>query len=110
PVNRAQAQTVQERNIARLQIRLMRATTRAERVQILEKLFEEEQGFAGTRPNLVPRTLGRGQPVALSELQSSLAEEEVILEYALGSPKSHCLVISKREIRAVLLLDRDQIE
>jgi CHAT domain-containing protein len=110
PVNRAQAQTAQERNIARLQIRLMRATTRAERVQILERLFEEEQGFSDTRPNLVPRTLGRGQPVDLSELQSSLAEDEVILEYALGSPKSHCLVISKREIRAVLLPDRDQIE
>jgi hypothetical protein len=34
PVNRSQGQTAQERSIARLQVRLMRAGTRAERIQI----------------------------------------------------------------------------
>jgi CHAT domain-containing protein len=34
----------------------------------------------------------------------------MILEYALGSPKSHCLVITNREIRAIVLPYRDRIE
>jgi CHAT domain-containing protein len=110
PVGHSQAQTAQERNISRLQIRLMRAGTRAERIQFLEKLFEAEQDLWMTRPNTIPRRLARGQPVELGQLQSSLAADEMILEYALGSPKSHCLVITNRQIRAVVLPDRDRIE
>jgi hypothetical protein len=48
------------------------AGTRAERSQILEKLFEAEQDLWITRPNTIPRRLQRGQPVEFGHLQSSL--------------------------------------
>jgi CHAT domain-containing protein len=93
-----------------LQIRLMRASARDERREILEKLFEEEQGLSGTKLSSIPRQLGRGQPIELSKLQQMLQPDEVIVEYALASPRSHCLLIDKNEIRAIALPDRDRVE
>ena len=87
----------------------MRSSTRAERIQIPDKLFEAERDL-WTQPNVIPRRLERGQPIRLNHLQGSLAAGEIILVYALGSPKSHCLVITHREIRTVVLPDRDRIE
>jgi hypothetical protein len=48
PNTGSRTQTAHEREIARLQIRLMRASARDERREILEKPFEEEQGLSGT--------------------------------------------------------------
>jgi CHAT domain-containing protein len=106
----SRAQTAHEREIARLQIRLMRASARDERREILEKLFEEEQGLSGTKLSSIPRQLGRGQPIELSKLQQMLQPDEVIVEYALASPRSHCLLIDKNQIRAIALPDRDRVE
>ena len=110
PNTGSRAQTAHEREIARLQIRLMRASARDERREILEKLFEEEQGLSGTKLSSIPRQLGRGQPIELSKLQQMLRPDELIVEYALASPRSHCLLIDKNEIRAIALPDRDRIE
>ena len=85
PNTGSRAQTAHEREIARLQIRLMRASARDERREILEKLFEEEQGLSGTKLSSIPRQLGRGQPIELSKLQQMLRPDELIVEYALAS-------------------------
>jgi hypothetical protein len=106
----SRTQTAHEREIARLQIRLMRASTREERREILEKLFEEEQGLSATKLSSMPRQLGRGQPIDLRTLQQMLRPGELIVEYALAPPRSHCLLIDKNEIRAIALPDRDRIE
>src|SRR5882724_2800054 len=49
PNTGSRIRTAHEREIARLQIRLMRTAGRDERRQILENLFDEEQGLAGTK-------------------------------------------------------------
>src|SRR5678816_956171 len=110
PNTGSRAQTAHEREIARLQIRLMRASARDERREILEKLFEEEQGLSGNKLSSIPRQLGRGQPVDLRTLQQMLRPEELIVEYALASPKSHCLLVDRNEIRSIELPDRERIE
>ncbi|HVZ18128.1 MAG TPA: tetratricopeptide repeat protein, partial [Terriglobales bacterium] len=103
-------QSAHEREIARLQIRLMRASTPADRRQILEKLFDEEQGLSGTKLRDVPRLMKQGKPVELSELQRSLRPDELVLEYALGEPGSHCLVIDNKTIRTIPLTSGSRIE
>lgn len=103
-------QTAHEREIARLQVRLMRASTREERRQILERLFDEEQGLSATKMSSMPRLLGRGQPIELAKLQHNLRPDEMVLEYALGGPRSYCLLIDNEEIRVLPLPDRDRIE
>jgi CHAT domain-containing protein len=115
--NREQAVTVSsrvrtayEREIARLQIRLMRASSRDERRQVLEKLFDEEQGLSGRKLRQMPRLMGQGQPVTLATLVQTLRPDELILEYALGEPRSYCLVIDNKGIRAVPLPDAGHIE
>lgn len=110
PNQGSRAQTVHQREIARLQIRLMRASARDERREVLEKLFEEEQGLSGTKLSSIPRQLGRGQPIDLSKLQQMLQPDELIVEYALASPRSHCLLIGRNEVRSIELPDRDRIE
>ncbi len=69
----------------RLQILLMRASTREDRKRILHKLFDEEQGLSGTTLGQLPRLMKEGQPVELSKLQQSLGPDELVLEYALRS-------------------------
>src|SRR5262249_42547840 len=106
----SRAQTAHEREIARLQIRLMRASAREERREILEKLFEEGEGVSGTEMSSIPRQLGRGQPSGIPTLQRMLRPDELIVEYALASPRSHCLLIGRNEVRSIELPDRDRIE
>jgi len=98
----AVARTAVEREIAGLQIRLMRATSRDERKLLLEKLFEAEQELYAAKVPRIQRALGQGEPIQLAVLQLNLRQDELILEYALGEPRSYCLVIDKKEIRAVL--------
>ena len=83
---------------------------RVDRRQILEKLFEEEQGLSGTKLHDVPRLMKQGKPVELSELQRSLRPDELVLEYALGEPGSHCLVIDNKTIRTIPLTSGSRIE
>ena len=110
PNTGSRVRTAHEREIARLQIRLMRTSGRDERRQILENLFDEEQGLAGTKLHQMPRLMGQGQPIELAKLQQSLRPDELVLEYALGEPRSYCLVIDNKEIRAVALPDRARLE
>jgi len=99
-----------EREIARLQIQLMRSSTREERRQVLERLFDAEQELYAAKFSRSQRLMERGQPVQLASLQESLRPDEVVLEYALGEPRSYGLVIDDTEIRVIPLPDRGRIE
>ncbi len=109
PINNAEARTY-EREIATLQTHLMRTSTREERKQTLEKLFDAEQRLYAAKYAHSQRLTGPGAPVPLAELQRKLRADESLLEYALGEPRSHVLVIGANEIRVVALPDRGRIE
>jgi tetratricopeptide (TPR) repeat protein len=109
PSTNAHARTY-EREIARLQIRLMRSSTREERRQILERLFDAEQELYAAKFSRNQRLMEGGQPVQLASLQKSLGPDELVLEYALGELRSHVLVIADTEIQVLSLPDRGRIE
>ncbi len=109
PSNNTQARTY-EREIARLQIRLMRSSTREERKQLLEKLFDAEQQLYAAKYSHSQRLMERGEPVQLGELWRALRPDELVIEYALGEPRSYALVIDHSNVRVVPLSARGHIE
>jgi CHAT domain-containing protein len=104
------ARSTQEREIARLQIRLMRSSSRMERRQILDKLFEAEQGLYPVKYSRNQRLMERGEPVPLTTLQERLRPDELVLEYALGDRRSYCLAIDQKGIHTVSLPERGRID
>lgn len=110
PAGALGARTAHEREIARLQIRLMHVSSKNERSEILERLFEEEQGLTGSKLHQMPRVIGQGRPIEISQLQQGLRPDEAILEYALGEPNSYCLLIHKDGIQVLRLASAGRIE
>lgn len=100
-----------QRRITELQIRLLRAATAAERRQLLDQLFEEEQYFAPLhaarfRSNQIAFRKGLERKI----LQNALKSEEVVLEYVLNDPVSFSLAISRDQFQVFTLPSRQRVE
>lgn len=104
------AAAAQERTIARLQLRLMRAQAPRERRQLLDQLWEAEQRSSTQNAASRVALLVGGQRASVKALQQTLANDEVVLEYVLSEPQSYCLVISRGRIRIAKLASRAHIE
>jgi CHAT domain-containing protein/tetratricopeptide (TPR) repeat protein len=101
---------IYEREITKLQARLMRSITRDERKQILDKIFAAEQELYAAKFTGSQRLMERGSPIGLASFQEGLGTDELVVEYALGEPRSHALLIGRTGISAVSLPDRGIIE
>lgn len=100
----APPQSPLEKEIARLQIRLMRAQTPAERRDLLDQLYTAEAKLApiiGERNSLTRRVLQ--DPIQLDKMQASLRPDELILEYVLDEPNSFCLAITQQSASLITL-------
>ncbi len=90
-----------ERRIAALQLQLLQTTNPRQRERLLDDIFVAEQQLAPATTELFAKA-GRNGPrltVSLANLQRSLREDELFLEYVVGEPASYCLVISRRTAR-----------
>jgi CHAT domain-containing protein/tetratricopeptide (TPR) repeat protein len=97
-----------EREIASLQLALMRTENSTRRRQLLDELFAAEQRLRAadsSRP-----FGGRSVPASLRTVRGALREDEVLLEYVLADPTSYCLVITSRAANLVRLASRKEIE
>ncbi len=100
----APPQSPMEREITKLQIRLMRAETPRERRELLDQLYTAEAKLApiiGERNSLTRRALK--DPIGLDKLQASLRSDELILEYVLDEPNSFCVAISEQSANLITL-------
>lgn len=106
----AAAADSQDRAIARLQLRLMRAQAPAERRRLLDQLWEVEQRsrIQGSQSRIT--LLVGGQRASTKVLQQTMAANELMLEYVLTEPQSYCLVISRERIRIAKLPSQGHIE
>src|SRR5581483_2054283 len=104
------AAAAQERTIARLQLRLMRAQAPRERRQLLDQLWEAEQRSSTQNAASRGALLVGGQRASVKALQQILANDELVLEYVLTEPQSYCLVIGRGRIRIAKLASRAHIE
>jgi CHAT domain-containing protein/predicted negative regulator of RcsB-dependent stress response len=100
-----------ERNIATLQVSLMRSEIPEERKQLLENLEEEEQKL-GLINDSSSRTYHSSfeKPADLVSVQRALRPDELVLEYVLEEPHSFCLGFSKTQAWISKLAGRKQIE
>ena len=101
-----------QKEITSLQIALSSVTKSSERRDLLEKLWHAQE-FLNSVP--MPRNAFQEQAlhnssVGLEKIRGQLAEDELLLEYVLQEPVSHCLVISKEGTHGVRLAGREKIE
>ena len=99
-----------ENDVARVQVRLMRATSTREREKLLDKLVEYERrlGWVWLKPGVFSRRL---RVAPLRRVEKDLRSDEVFLEYVLDDPRSFCLSISRKGAYArVLPAGRKEIE
>ena len=89
------------RRISQLQVRLLRASTPAERRRILDDLWSAEQAVRPTVSGQAPRQITRRSDV--EGVQGALGPEETLLAYVLSEPQSYCLVITTTDVRVVTL-------
>ena len=100
-----------EKEIARLQVELMRTDEKRQRKRLLDDLFAAEQNLgaaqAGQRPSAV---LIRERPVSLNAVRRALRDDEMLLEYVLAEPASYCFAITRDSADLVRLAGQKQIE
>ena len=102
--------TSTEKEISKLQLRLLRAGAR-ERKQLLTDLLSLEQRAIEIEAGQDPPWLRRAvQPIsARTRLQKALKGDEAFLEYVLTDPVSYCLAISREHVEVFRLAGRSQI-
>jgi CHAT domain-containing protein len=91
-----------DRVISQLQVRLLRASSPAERRGLLNELWDIEQRVgadAASRPSATAI-----KQMDLPTVQQRLAEGEVLLAFVLTEPTSYCLVIDRGSARLVELV------
>lgn len=94
----------EQKEVANLQIRLMRAASARERRDILDSLMEAEEKFGYFNDSRNPaRNAFLGKPVQLEKLQASLLSDEILLEYVLNEPKSFCVLVSREHAKILAL-------
>jgi CHAT domain-containing protein len=101
-----------EGDVAGLQARLMQTNSAPEREQLLDNLVEYERrlGLAWTRED-VPNQRLPVQPAALSNVESDLRTDEVLLEYVLDDPISFCISVTRRGAHIqVLPIGRKEVD
>jgi CHAT domain-containing protein len=94
-----------QKEISRIQLALLRETSREERQSLLDELFRAEQFLSPARRNvsLLNSAANRLKPVPLTTLESSLGSDEMLLEYVLGEAQSYCLRITRAAASIVVL-------
>ncbi len=100
-----------QRQLAALQLQLLRATTRTERQRLLDQIFIAESTFAAVSTEMFNRTrTAPRRPLTLSDVQRALRRDELLLEFTLDEPASYCLVITRTAARVQRLPGKAVIE
>src|SRR5207247_2590902 len=99
------------KEISSLNRSLMQTSSPSERAQLLAAITAAEQKLA---PVIAQHNLYRkaitGRPVPLEQLQKTLHNDELFLEYVLSEPVSFCLAITKTTINLVRLASKNRID
>jgi CHAT domain-containing protein/tetratricopeptide (TPR) repeat protein len=100
-----------EREIASLQAQLLRATVRAKRQDLLDRIFVAEGELAPITTELFNRTRTRPrQTLTLRDVQQALRSDEVLLEFTLAEPDSYCIVVTRSTSRLQYLAGKNTLE
>ena len=96
------------RRLASLQLRLLDAESPKDR-QTITDLVTQAESQAGAEPD-EPLLSPAGEPPSLSDLQTALHPNEVVLEYVLGDNASFCLTVRRKGVTVARLPSRKTID
>jgi hypothetical protein len=97
-----------EHKIAELRLKLMSAHSNQDISQLRDAIFLAEQSRSIT-PEISLLKAKEHQTVTLGQLQASLSQSEVVLEYVVDDPVSYCLIITKKNQRIARLAGKSTI-
>lgn len=100
-----------ERRISDLQRRLFQTTNAAARTRLLDQIFAAEEQLAPVTTAFFDgarRSTSRSAP-SLARLQRTLQADEVFVEFALASPTSYAVVVTRGAARVQSLQSADAI-
>jgi CHAT domain-containing protein len=100
------APTPQEQQLTRLNIALINTEDPKQRDTLTSEIYRTEINLGPSRLAAAPVV----HPVALSELQSMLSSNQLLVEYVLANPASYALAVTDRGVHAYPLPSRDVIE
>jgi len=98
-----------ERAISQLRLKLMAARSTDQVRALRDRIFMTEQA-RWISPGVSVLKAKSREPVAIEQVQRSLAPSVLLLEYVLANPSSYCLVISRDASRIVHLKSKAEIE
>lgn len=100
-----------EREIAVLQMRLLRTADRAGRQRLLDQIFAAEERLAPLSTALFDRSRRGGlrTRVALTDLQRVLTSNELLIAFALVEPTSFAVIVTRTSARVQRLAGRRTI-
>ncbi|MCL5743732.1 MAG: CHAT domain-containing protein [Acidobacteria bacterium] len=98
-----------ERAISQLRLKLMAARSTDQVRALRDQIFMTEQA-RWISPGVSVLKTRSPDPVAIEQVQRTLAPSVLLLEYVLANPNSYCLVISRDASRIVHLASKAEIE
>ena len=100
------APTPREQELTRLNIALINTDDPKKRDALMSEIYQTEINLGPSRLAAAPVV----HPVALSELQSALSPDQLLIEYILANPTSYALAVTKSGFHAFPLPSRTLIE
>jgi CHAT domain-containing protein len=98
-----------EREISRLQLKLMAARSNAEVRSLRDQIFTAEEARS-LSPGVSVLKSQLPTTVPIDKVEQILAPSTVLLEYVMAEPKSYCLIVSSNGARIASLTGELQIE
>ncbi|MGB8098218.1 MAG: CHAT domain-containing protein, partial [Terracidiphilus sp.] len=100
------APTPREQELTRLNIALINTDDPKKRDALMSEIYQTEINLGPSRLAAAPVV----HPVALSELESILSQNQLLIEYILANPTSYALAVTKSGVHAYPLPSRTVIE
>ncbi len=100
------APTPREQELTRLNIALINTDDPKKRDALMSEIYQTEINLGPSRLAAAPVV----HPVALSELESALSPDQLLIEYILANPTSYALAVTKNGFHAFPLPTRTLIE
>lgn len=100
------APTAQEQELTRLNLALISTDDPMKREQLLDAIYRTEIDLGPSKLAAMPVV----HPVNLAQLQHSMPEHQLLLEYVLANPASYVLAVTRSTVTAYPLAARSVIE
>ena len=97
--------TPAEAKLTELQLAIMRSHGERTRASLLDQLEEMERrlAFEENEASFKQERTSMTKPASLEEVQSTLGQDELLLEYVMAEPEAFCVAVTKKKVKVLPL-------